>query len=279
MAEIPNVRLNLSNRPESVMLVRQALSGLAQSIGLDPVELNDLHTAVSEACNNVVLHAYGGDEGPLEVEVYVERGSLCVVVRDHGSGIGPGFSAEEAGNGIGLRVIRALADSVQFTNTGPNGTEVRMKFATTKAGALERPSDRESVAPAIVEDPAFANATSMSIVPSSLARTVLPRVLSALAARASFSTDRISNTQLLADALAAHADQARDDSGLSVAVSVAPRELELRIGPLLAGGANAIMPETVLDGLGPVVERLTNDQAVSPAGSSEVLRLRLGESR
>jgi serine/threonine-protein kinase RsbW len=67
MAEIPNVCLSLPNRPENVLVVRQALTGVAGAIGLDAVETNDLNTAVTEACNNVVMHAYGGDEGPLEV--------------------------------------------------------------------------------------------------------------------------------------------------------------------------------------------------------------------
>ena len=74
MAGTPNVRLSLSNRAENVLLVRQALSGLAEAVGLDPIALNDVSTAVTEACNNVVLHAYGGGEGPLEVELCATAG-------------------------------------------------------------------------------------------------------------------------------------------------------------------------------------------------------------
>jgi serine/threonine-protein kinase RsbW len=69
MAEIPNVRLSLSNRPENVLVVRQALTGVAGSLGLDAIETNDLNTAVTEACNNVVLHAYEGDPGPMWFEL------------------------------------------------------------------------------------------------------------------------------------------------------------------------------------------------------------------
>jgi anti-sigma regulatory factor (Ser/Thr protein kinase) len=85
-AEIPNVRLRLASKPESVVVVRQVIAGLADVIGLGALELNEVNTAVSEASNNVVLHAYGGEEGPLEVDMCCRRGGLCVGVRDHGRG-------------------------------------------------------------------------------------------------------------------------------------------------------------------------------------------------
>ncbi|HEX9481911.1 MAG TPA: ATP-binding protein, partial [Solirubrobacteraceae bacterium] len=93
MAGTPNVRLKLSNRAENVLLVRQALSGLAEAVGLDPIALNDVSTAVTEACNNVVLHAYNGGEGALEVDLSTTSTGLDATVRDHGSGIKPGVQA------------------------------------------------------------------------------------------------------------------------------------------------------------------------------------------
>ncbi len=39
------------------MLVRQMLAGVAEAVELDANDLNDISTAVTEACNNVVLHA------------------------------------------------------------------------------------------------------------------------------------------------------------------------------------------------------------------------------
>ncbi len=53
-----NVRLNLAATAENVVLVREMLAGVADGVGLDPTHLHDIQTAVTEACNNVVLHAY-----------------------------------------------------------------------------------------------------------------------------------------------------------------------------------------------------------------------------
>ena len=131
MAASPNVRLHISNRPENVSLVREMLTGVAESVDLDSNDLNDIRTAVTEACNNVVLHAYEGEEGPLEVEVYACTGAIEVVVRDHGVGIQPRIRREEeTALGIGLHVIQALAQRVEFRDASGRGTDIRMEFAT-----------------------------------------------------------------------------------------------------------------------------------------------------
>ena len=75
MADAAERSPHASNKPENVLLVREMLTGVAETVDLDGSDLNDIRTAVTEACNNVVLHAYQGDEGPLEVEVYGARGA------------------------------------------------------------------------------------------------------------------------------------------------------------------------------------------------------------
>ena len=91
--DAPAVRLELDSRPETLTLVRGVLAGVAELIGLDPELLDDLKTAVSEACNNVVMHAYEGETGPLTVlHVHRARG-------DRGGGGGRGVGPAAAGAG------------------------------------------------------------------------------------------------------------------------------------------------------------------------------------
>jgi anti-sigma regulatory factor (Ser/Thr protein kinase) len=277
VAGTPNVRLRLSNRAENVLLVRQALSGLADTVGLDAIAHNDVSTAVTEACNNVILHAYGGGEGPLEVELTAPHNGLDVVVRDHGDGIRPGVkTAEEVSDGIGLPVIQALTDSVEFRDPPGGGTEVVMHFEAAQATPLDYSSPEPDGAELeAIDGESPGDVTLMTVAPTAVARTVVPRVLSTLAARAYFSTDRISDTQILADALVSHSDASIGSSHLSVGVSVEPRNLQLRIGPLRSGGADELFDKT--DDLAGVLERLTDGHTVSASGSSEVLDLRLAQ--
>ena len=275
MPDIPNVCLNLSNRPENVLVGRQALTGVAENRGLDPIETNDLNTAVTEAGNNVVQHAYEGAEGPLEVEIYTQTGAVTVVVRDRGIGIRP-RPGDEPRAGIGLPVIHALTQSVEFRNLQGGGTEVRMQFAAPAARALE-PLEADEDGAHI--PPESTGAVQMTLSPAALAQSVLPRVLSALAARAHFSTDRISDLQLVADAVAAGAEGSIEGSHLGVGVNLAPRDVELQIGPLRAGSARRLMETTAADGMGSLIEHLSDDHHVSSYDASETLALRLLQPR
>jgi serine/threonine-protein kinase RsbW len=283
VAEIPNVHLCLSSKAENVLLVRQALSGLAERIGLDPIELNDVSTAVSEACNNVVLHAYGQEQGPLDVEIDVAPPNLEVVVRDQGVGIGMRELGHEAmESGIGLPVIRALTRTVEFNSLEPRGTEVRMRFEVSATRPLEpaREDHGERQSRSISGSATEAGDTlAFTVGPPSLARAVLPRVLGALAARAYFSTDRISDTQLLADAIAAQTPSALDAAHLNVEVALKPRTLELRIGPLRPGLAEAVLQNSPAEPLGSVLERLSDGYEISQDGGAETLALRLADER
>lgn len=122
----PDLELSLPAEPGSVGIVRHVLGGLAEAAGLDPEGLADVRLAVSEACTNVVVHAYaGGPRGRLDVEARIERPLLHVVVRDRGHGLAP--RADSPGLGIGLPLLAAVAERVQLTGS-PEGTEVRMAF-------------------------------------------------------------------------------------------------------------------------------------------------------
>jgi serine/threonine-protein kinase RsbW len=263
------------------MLVRQMLAGVAEAVELDANDLNDISTAVTEACNNVVLHAYAGAEGPLEVEVHVLPDSVEVVVRDHGGGIPPAIRPATQTNGIGLSVIKALAQRADF-RVGPldSGTEVRMTFATPQARALE-PFDEDELEPGAEIAAETAGAIEITVAPAPLAWAILPRLLSALAARAHFRTDGIADIQLVADALTATVPASISGSHLNIAISVEPRDLELRIAPLIAGHAQHLIVDSPEGGLGPLIAKLTSSQRVATLASSddEMLALRLHDRR
>ncbi len=278
-AEAPNVRLELPNRPENVSLVREMLAGVAEAVPLEDGQLDDIKTVVSEAANNVVLHAYDGAEGPLEVEVYIRDGRLEVVVRDQGGGIRPRPAADDQVKGIGLSVIQALTDRTEFRGAIGEGTEVRMEFSVPAARRPAGGVNGELGAAAAQEAVARGATAVLAIAPVSLARRVLSRPVYALASRARFSIDRLSDVQLVADALTAHAERAVAGGALRLGVTVDVRRLDLRFGPFATGRARQLIGESALAGLEPLVETLADELDVVPYGEAEVLTLRLLDHR
>jgi anti-sigma regulatory factor (Ser/Thr protein kinase) len=126
----PEVVLNMPARAEGVGVVRQALAGLADALAFDAAVLSDMKMAVTEACTNVVVHAYDDEPGLLEVAMVAGDDDLTIVVRDHGTGIAPKPArTEPPALGLGLPLIAALSDSFELRGSAGKGTEVRMTFA------------------------------------------------------------------------------------------------------------------------------------------------------
>jgi serine/threonine-protein kinase RsbW len=130
MTDSPEVVLTMPARPEGVGVVRQALAGMADALDFEASVLADMKMAVTEACTNVVVHAYDADSGVLEVELRASEDELTIVVRDHGSGIQPRPArSEPPALGLGLPLIAALSDAFELRGSAGTGTEVRMTFA------------------------------------------------------------------------------------------------------------------------------------------------------
>ena len=278
MNEPPNVLLALASRADNVALVREVLAGLADTVEFGHA-LDDVKAAVSEACNNVVVHAYGGDEGPMEVEIRVRQGELEVVVRDHGVGIGPrGDDDDFPARGIGLAVIEALTARAELRGCTAHGLEMAMLFQLPDPGDL-CDSLREYRPPARSERLGADSDVEIAIAPAALSAAILNRLVSALAARAGFSIDRLSDAQLVTDALAARIAPVLDGVYVSVGIGVRERTVELRVGRLRAGGSASLVAASAIGELGPVISRLTDEIAVSHAGRGEMLTLVMRDAR
>src|SRR3954471_5513409 len=226
MSAAPDMRLVINNRPENVALVRQALGGLATSIGVSEGLLSDMKTAVSEACNNVVLHAYGdGGPGPLEVYACPDVHDITIVVRDRGTGIQPRAPVPDTQmQGVGLSLIQALTSTVEFGGGADRGTEVRMSFRSDEE---LRVNGSGPMKPAEFDPPQGETLVSVS---GPLVGPVLGNVIAVLAARAGFSIERLSDAQIVTDAIAAHAAQAFPSAHVHAAIDTGKSRLDLKIG-------------------------------------------------
>src|SRR2546429_512589 len=126
-----SVRLTIPAKPEYITLGRLALTALA---GVRPVSdetLYDLKLALTEACTNSVRHAYeNGREGNVEIVYELQPDRLVIEVGDEGAGFEPleggnGHNGELEEGGLGIEIIRALADEVEIGSREEGGWRLR----------------------------------------------------------------------------------------------------------------------------------------------------------
>jgi serine/threonine-protein kinase RsbW len=126
-----SVRLTIPAKPEYITLGRLALTAIA---GVRPVSdetLHDLKLALTEACTNSVRHAYeNGREGNVEIVYELQPDRLVIEVGDEGAGFEPlddsnGDEGELEEGGLGIEIIRALADEVEIGPREEGGSRLR----------------------------------------------------------------------------------------------------------------------------------------------------------
>ena len=127
-----DVRLTLPARPENVAVVRHVLGAFAEALQLPDPVIEDMRLAVTEACTNVVRHAYAdGEPGPVDILIRPVGDKLHVIVSDRGRGLGP--SDDTSGPGLGLPLIAALAHTLEI-GPGESGSRVEMSFLRAPGG-------------------------------------------------------------------------------------------------------------------------------------------------
>jgi serine/threonine-protein kinase RsbW len=261
------VQLRLPAVPENVGVVRQVLSGIAEPFGVQPALLADMKTAVTEACNNVVLHAYGGSAGMLEVEAMPDDRRVAVIVRDRGSGMRPkSIDPDEPSLGLGLPLIATLSDRFAISGGTGQGIEVRMTFGVTDEAAsngVDAQVEAEAPPyPAYETGEAAGKATGIAITPGPIMAPVLGRLTAMLASRADFSLDRLSDAVLITDAIAEHIGSCIRGRHATLAIQDGDGKLDIRIGPLVAGGAEQLLETMDLPGLERSLKQLADEVEV-----------------
>jgi serine/threonine-protein kinase RsbW len=239
MTTARELRLTVPASAENVMVVRQAVAGLGEGLGLSGERIADLKTVVTEACNNVVLHAYDEEPGPMEVLAKPGDGELEVQIADQGHGFRPRASERNPSLGLGLPLIAALSDSFEISGGVGRGSRTTIRF-----GFAPPSYSNDGIA---FEPP---KELAMAITPGAMVRPVLARVIGALAARAAFSVDRLADTVLLGDAVSSSGGADFSDGRVGISITDGEGTLGVRVGPLVEGAGERLMAEMELPGHG-----------------------------
>jgi anti-sigma regulatory factor (Ser/Thr protein kinase) len=261
------LQMRLPARAENVAVVRHALAGMAEEIGMDEAGVADMKTVVTEACMNVVVHAYPEEGGPLLVDAEPDSEGLTVTVSDSGAGISPKADSERASLKLGLSLIAALSSSFSISGGLDRGTEVMMRLPLRGGGA----NGGGPAEPRLVPELA---GTEIAVGRAELLEPVLARLVGALAARRDLSIDRVSDAVLITDAIAVAAPGRFADGCVRLGLGDSEEGLELRLGPMEKGAASEIRRELEVPDVGGSLEALADELAVDQSDDGDYLIVR-----
>jgi len=265
------LQMRFPARAENVAVVRHALAGMAEQMGMDEAGVADLKTVVTEACMNAVVHAYPDGSGPLFVDAEPDSEGLTVIVADQGAGINPQADSERASLRLGLSLIAALSSSFSISGGLQRGTEVMMRLPLSGGGANGGGPAEPKLVPEI-------SGTEISVGSAELLEPVLARLVGALAARRDLSVDRLSDAVLITDAIADAAPGRFADGCVRLGLGESDAGLELRLGPMEKGAANEIRAELAVPELGGSLEALVDELEVDQSDDGDYLIVRFSGS-
>ncbi len=134
-----HVDLTVPTEARLISQTRRVFTGYLEEMGVDEDDVSDVGVALSEACSNVLRHAYDAESESFHLSADFWPDEIVVVVEDHGVGIPPGSGSAhhdvEATSGRGLHLIKELMTSVTFeTMPSRQGTRLQMRKSLRTAG-------------------------------------------------------------------------------------------------------------------------------------------------
>ena len=118
-------------RPEYITMMRLAIGSIADTAGFDIEEVDDIKTAVAEACRNISCHGQEGFAELYQVECLVEDGRLEISVQDKSSAHSiqkvkkPCLDCPNEGH-LGVFVIQSLMTKVEIIDNPQGKQTIKM---------------------------------------------------------------------------------------------------------------------------------------------------------
>ena len=127
------IKISLQSRPENVRLLGATVKGICSCAQCPPEDSGLIQTAIVEALNNVIRHAYQGEpDKTVDVEFQMEPGLLKATIQDEGLGLEAwpnprlDFDPQDVSSlpegGMGIFIINQVMDQGEYTRE--NGRNV-----------------------------------------------------------------------------------------------------------------------------------------------------------
>ncbi|HPT25611.1 MAG TPA: ATP-binding protein [Bryobacteraceae bacterium] len=128
--------LHVPSSTENLAMIRDFVASIGAKAGFDENEAARITLAVDEACANVIEHAYSSeDTHAVTIRATLDNKDLVFDIIDNGRGFVAGDMAQvdveelirqRKSGGLGLRLIRAVMDEVNYQITPGEKNELHM---------------------------------------------------------------------------------------------------------------------------------------------------------
>ena len=141
--------LLIDSRVEEITRAREWLSERASKEGFLDKEVSNLGLAMSEACANVIEHAYRGQPGNvIKLRLTIDETNLILMIYDYGEKFYPETYAlpdlnEPQEGGYGVLIIRNLMDEVHYDTSNERGTILTLVKRRSNARYYEERAGRK----------------------------------------------------------------------------------------------------------------------------------------
>lgn len=125
------LRFTIPGKPEYLTMVRLAIASIASTAGFDLEHIEDIKTAVEEACKNVSCHGFDGYSDRYELQCNVAEKKIEIIVKDDcdvhtlAKLAKPCQNCPSEGD-LGIYVIQTMMDEVEFGKTDDGHKMIRM---------------------------------------------------------------------------------------------------------------------------------------------------------
>ncbi len=144
--------LKIPSKTDNLELIRSFVSRIAEMVGFNEDDVYKIELAVDEACANVIKHAYKKDKKDLiHLVIEIDYKKLTIVIADQGVGFDikrilnrdvKDCLAQMKVGGLGIHLIKALMDEVEFKSKPGVKTEVKMVKYFVKDGEIKSKEEK-----------------------------------------------------------------------------------------------------------------------------------------
>lgn len=123
------ISFSMPSKAEYVGVCRLAISAIANRMGFDVEEIEDIKVCVSEACTNAIKHS---NSVTFDIKVFAGKDQIDIVIEDSGKGFDiknvgtPDLENPSEEGGLGIYIIKTLMDSVEMDSKEGEGSFIKM---------------------------------------------------------------------------------------------------------------------------------------------------------